>query len=71
MQIPLDQLLQYIIGPWGAVVVLCGALYFLWKLFREEQVENRKNFITVGNLTDAVKDLTSELRIRREERDKR
>jgi hypothetical protein len=50
-----------IIGPWGAVFVLCLAIYFLWKLFREEQEENRRNFGTVATLSDAVKAGTNEI----------
>ena len=61
-----DQLLQLVVGPLGAIVVLCVAIYFLWKLFREEQRENRKNFETVTTLSEATKDLTSELKIWRE-----
>lgn len=55
-----------IIGPWGAVFVLCLVIYFLWKLFREEQRENRANFGTVSLQSQAINDLTIEVRAWRE-----
>ena len=61
-----DQILQLIIGPMGAIVVLCAAIYFLWKLFREEQKENRANFATVTTMSQAMKDLTAELKVWRQ-----
>jgi hypothetical protein len=61
-----EQILQLIIGPVGAIVSLCVVMYFLWKLFREEQAENRKNFETVAILGEAIKELTQELKVWRE-----
>lgn len=53
---------QNIIGPWGAVFVLCLVVYFLWKLFREEQAESRRATDAVATLTDTVRELTIEVR---------
>jgi hypothetical protein len=58
---PWGTLLSLVVGPLGAIVVLCVIAYFLWKLFREEQAENRKNTGVVSLLTQSVKDLTTEL----------
>jgi hypothetical protein len=55
-------LIDAILGPLGATVVLMVIEYFTWKLFREEQAENRKTFSTVTTLTDTVKELTIEVR---------
>jgi len=63
---PWDTILALIVGPVGAVIMLCLALYFVWKLFREAQAENKQNMATVAVLTDVLKDLKDELRIRRE-----
>lgn len=57
-----DAVFANIIGPWGAVFVLCVVIYFLWKLFREEQRENRSNFSTVSMQSNAINDLTIEVR---------
>lgn len=51
-----------IMGPGGAIVTLCLVIYFLWKLYREEQSENRANFHTVGLQSKAIEALTAELR---------
>jgi hypothetical protein len=51
-----------IVGPFGAIFVLCLAIFFLWKLFREEQKENRANFHTVSIQSQAINDLTVEVR---------
>ncbi len=63
---PWGALLNLIIGPVGAVVVLCAVIFFLWRLFREEQLENRKNFGTVATLTKAVETQTIEIKAWRE-----
>lgn len=63
---PWGTLLDLIVGPLGAIVVLCVIVYFLWKLFREEQDRNRKNVDTVATLTQTIKDLTTEVRAWRE-----
>lgn len=59
-------LVDAILGPGGAIVTLCLAIYFLWKLFREEQAENRANFHTVALQSQAIEALTAELRAWRE-----
>jgi hypothetical protein len=59
-------LLTFIIGPVGAIVVMCVTIYFLWKLFREEQGENRKNFATVQTLSETVEKSVEENRQWRE-----
>lgn len=58
---PWGTILSLVVGPLGALVVLCVIIYFLWKLFREEQNENRKNMGVVSTLSLTVKDLTTEL----------
>lgn len=63
---PWGTLLALIVGPLGAIVVLCVIIYFLWKLFREEQARNRKNVDTVSTLTQTIKDLTTEVKAWRE-----
>lgn len=63
---PWDTILTLIIGPVGAVVVMGVIIYFLWRLFREEQMRNRKNVDTVSTLTQTIKDLTTEVRAWRE-----
>lgn len=63
---PWDTILALIVGPVGAFVMLCLALYFVWRLFREAQHENKANMATVAVLTEVLKDLKDELRIWRE-----
>lgn len=63
---PWGTILQLIVGPVGAIVVMGLMVYFLWKLFREEQAENRKNMAVVATLGQTVKDLTEELKVWRE-----
>ena len=61
----LDSLVERLIGPWGAVVALLLVIYFLWRLFREAQRDLRVSDARVDGLTDAVRELTAELRSRR------
>lgn len=74
---PWATLLSLIVGPLGAIVVLCVIIYFLWKLFREAEqeaaearTEQRKeaadNRATIGTLSSTVHDLTTETRALRE-----
>lgn len=63
---PWGTILQLIVGPVGAIVLLCVIIWFLWKLFREEQVDNRKNLDTLSVLGQSVKDLTTEVKAWRE-----
>lgn len=63
---PWGTLLSLIVGPLGAIVVLCVIIYFLWRLFREEQAERRKSIDTVDTLAQTVKDLATEFRAWRE-----
>lgn len=63
---PWGSLLTLITGPFGAIVTLAVIVYFLWKLFREEQARNRLNVDTVATLTQTIKDLTTEVRAWRE-----
>lgn len=63
---PWGILLALIVGPVGAIVVLCVIIFFLWRLFREEQARNRKSIDTVALLTQTIKDLTVEVRAWRE-----
>lgn len=58
---PWDVILGLIVGPVGAFVAMGVIVYFLWKLFREEQKENRENFATVSLQSQAIEKLTSEL----------
>lgn len=52
---PWGAVLEGLTGPYGVIVAMGVGLYFLWRLFREEQRESR-------SLTQAVRDLTSEVR---------
>ena len=52
---PWGAVLEGLTGPYGVIVAEGVVLYFLWRLFREEQRESRA-------LTGAVKDLTDEVR---------
>jgi hypothetical protein len=61
-----QELIGAIVGPFGAIVVLSAALFFLWRLYREEQREGRETVRTVATLAEAMKDLTAELKIWRE-----
>lgn len=63
---PWGTLLQLIVGPVGAIVALCAIIFFLWRLFREEQAENRKGVDTVATLAQTIKDLRVELKSWRE-----
>ena len=63
---PWKSLLDSILGPGGAVVVLCTIIFFLWRLFREATAEARSNLALVSDLTHSVKDLTTEVRAWRE-----
>lgn len=63
---PWGTLLQLIVGPVGAIVALCAIIFFLWRLFREEQRENRTSMQVVATLTETIKDMKDELKIWRE-----
>lgn len=52
---PWASILAGLLGPYGVVVLLAVVVYFVWRLFREEQRESR-------SLTQAVRDLTTEVR---------
>lgn len=52
---PWAAILGGLLGPGGVVVAQAVAIYFLWRLFREEQRESR-------SLTRVVRDLTEEVR---------
>lgn len=52
---PWGSILAGLMGPYGVIVALAVVIYFLWRLFREEQRESR-------SLTQAVRDLTAEVR---------
>jgi len=66
---PWGTLLQLVIGPVGAVVVMALMVYFLWKLFREEQEDNRANKTVIATLATTIGDLTTELRVWRARKD--
>jgi flagellar basal body-associated protein FliL len=63
---PWGTVLSLIVGPVGAFVALCIAIFFLWRLYREEQAENRENFHTVALQSKAIEALTTELHAGRE-----
>lgn len=63
---PWGTLLELIVGPVGAFVVMAVIIYFLWRLFREEQKENRASMKAVETLATTVSDLKDELKIWRE-----
>jgi hypothetical protein len=52
---PWASILAGLLGPTGVVVLESVVIYFLWRLFREEQRESRA-------LTDVVRELTVEVR---------
>ena len=52
---PWATILTGLIGPAGVVVAESVVIFFLWRLFREEQRESRA-------LTSAVRELTAEVR---------
>lgn len=59
---PWGTLLALITGPLGAIVLLCVAIYFLWRLFREADKRADEALTTVTELTSAVKAVTTESR---------
>ena len=61
----LDAIVTRIVGPWGAVFLLVIMLYFTWRLFREKERDLRTSDERVDRLTDAVRELTVELRAKR------
>lgn len=63
---PWDIVLSLVVGPVGAFVAMAVMIYFLWKLFREEQRENRASMKAVELLASTVSDLKDELKIWRE-----
>ena len=65
---PWGTLLELVVGPVGAFVVMAVMIYFLWRLFREEQRENRASMKAVELLAATVSDLKDELKIWREAR---
>ena len=66
MSEPWKSLLDLIMGPGGAIAVLCMVIYFLWRLFREAGQEAKANLSLVGDLIQSVRDLTTEVRAWRE-----
>lgn len=67
---PWGGILDAIMGPGGVIVLFGVVIFFLWKLFREEQAENRANFATVSLQSRAIETLTIEVRAWREVFDK-
>lgn len=63
---PWGTILELVVGPVGAFVVMALIIYFLWRLFREEQKENRASMKAVETLAQTVADLKDELKIWRE-----
>lgn len=61
----LDALVNRLVGPWGAFFFLLIALYFVWRLFREAQKDLRTSELRVDRLTEAVTELTHEVRAKR------
>jgi hypothetical protein len=60
----LDAIVSRLVGPWGAFFLLCVVTYFVWRLFREAQRERIASESRVDALTEAVRELTIELRSR-------
>lgn len=58
----LDAIVSRFVGPWGAVFLLVVVVYFLWRLFREKERDLRASDERVDRLTEAVRELTIELR---------
>lgn len=58
----LDAILARIVGQTGAFVALLVVIYFLWRLYRESQKDLLASDSRVDRLTDAVKELTAEVR---------
>lgn len=56
---PFGSLVNLILGPFGALIVVCVGIYFLWKLYREATTEARKAQDHVTELTAAINKLTS------------
>lgn len=52
---PWGPILEGLMGPFGVVIAEAVVIFFLWRLFREEQSQAR-------SLTEAVRDLTAEVR---------
>jgi hypothetical protein len=63
---PWATVLGLIVGPVGAFVALGVAIFFLWRLFREEQAKNIAKDALLTALTDAVRNLTVEVKAWRE-----
>ena len=63
---PWGTLLSLILGPLGAIVLLCVAVFFLWRLFREASAEAKAAQANVTSLTQAIKELTTESKTWRE-----
>lgn len=61
----LDALVARFVGPWGVFFILIIVVYFMWRLFRESQRDVRTSESRVDKLTDAVRELTAELRAKR------
>jgi len=58
----LDAILSRLIGQTGAFVALLIVVYFLWRLYRESQKDLKASDTRVDSLTDAVRELTAEIR---------
>lgn len=61
----LDAILSRIVGQTGAFVSLLIVVFFLWRLYRESQKDLRVSDNRVDALTDAVRELTAEVRAKR------
>ena len=60
----LDAILSRIVGQTGAFVALLIVVYFLWRLYRESQKDLKTSDARVDALTEAVRELTAEIRAR-------
>lgn len=49
-------------GEFGVIIAESVVIYFLWRLFREVQRDNRLLITGISELTAAVNELTTELR---------
>lgn len=58
----LDAVLARVVGQTGAFVALLVVIYFLWRLYRESQKDLHASDSRVDRLTEAVRELTTEVR---------
>lgn len=63
---PWGPIIEGLTGPYGVIFAMAVVIYFLWRLFREEQKESKAAWDFAREVSQTSKELTLEVRAWRE-----